>query len=72
MIDLLKAFDYIQNCLLLAKMNTYGLSNDACEFVSRYLCDRYQRVNISNNKSARNTLLKGIHKGSGFGVIFIK
>ncbi len=38
--------------LLIDKISAYGLSNDACEFMSRYLCDRYQRVKISNNKSS--------------------
>ncbi len=46
-------------------MSAYGLSNDACEFMSSYLCDRYQRVTISNNNSSRKKMLKGILQGSG-------
>ncbi len=50
--------------LLIAKMSHYGLSNDACEFKSSYLCDRYQRVKISNDRSSWKKMLKGIPLGS--------
>ncbi len=55
--------------LLIAKMSAYGLSNDACEFMSKYLCDRYQtfKVKISNNKSSWKKMLKGIPQGSRLG-----
>ncbi len=53
--------------LLIAKMSAYGLSNGACELMSSYLCDRYQRVKISNNKSSWKKMLKGIPQGSGLG-----
>ncbi len=52
LIDLSKAFDCMPHGLLISKMSAYGLSNDACEFMSSYLCNRYQRVKISNNKSS--------------------
>ncbi len=68
LIDLSKAFDCMPQCLLIAKMSTYDLSNDACEFMSSYLCDRYQRVKISNNKSSWKKMLKGIPQGSGLGL----
>ncbi len=45
----------------------YVLNNDACEFMSSYLYDRYQRVKISNNKSSWKKMLKGIPQGSGLG-----
>ncbi len=51
--------------LLIAKLSGYGLSNDTCEFMSSYLCDRYQSVKISNNKSSWKKMLKGISQGSG-------
>ncbi len=44
LIDLSKAFDCMPHGLLITKMSAYGLSNDACEFMSNYLYDRYQRV----------------------------
>ncbi len=36
----------MQHGLLIDKMSAYGLNNDACEFMSSYLCDRYQSVKI--------------------------
>ncbi len=51
LIDLWKAFDCIPHGLLIAKMKAYGLSDEACTFMSSYICDRYQRVNVSNTKS---------------------
>ncbi len=53
--------------LLIAKMSAYGLSNDACEFMTSNLCDTYQRVKISNNKSSWKKMLKGIPQGSEHG-----
>ncbi len=61
LIDLPKAFDCIPNRLLIAKMKVYGLSNEACTFMSSYICDRYQRVKMSNTKSSWTKLTKGIH-----------
>ncbi len=55
------------HCLLIAKMSDYRLSNDACEFMSSYLCDRYQKVKISNNKSSWKKMLKDIPQSSGLG-----
>ncbi len=67
LIDLPKAFDCMPHGLLIAKMSADGLNNDACEFMRSYLCDRYQRVKISNNKSSRKKMLKGIPLVSGLG-----
>ncbi len=62
LIDLSKSFDCMPHGLLIAKMSAYGLSNDACEFMSSYLCDRYLRVKISNNNSSWKKMLKGIRR----------
>ncbi len=43
LIDLSKAFDCMPHGLLIAKMSAYGFSNDACQFISGYLCDRYRK-----------------------------
>ncbi len=37
--------------LLIAKMKAYGLSDEACTFMSSYICYRCHRVNVSNTKS---------------------
>ncbi len=67
LIDLSKAFDCIPHGLLIAKMSAYCPKNDACEFICSYLCDKYQRVKISN-KSSWKTMMKGIPQGCGFGL----
>ena len=67
LMDLSKAFDCIPHGLLIAKMNAYGMSNNACEFMSSYLSGRYQRVKISNDKSSWSPLLKGVPQGSCLG-----
>ncbi len=52
LIDLSKAFDCIPHGLLIAKMKSYGLSDEACTFMSSYICDIYQWVKVSNTKSS--------------------
>ncbi len=43
---------YIPHGLLVAKMNLYGLSGDAFEFMSSYLTGRFQRVINSDERSS--------------------
>ncbi len=52
LMDISKAFDCVPYGLLIAQMHAYGLSTNACEFISSYLSDRHQRVKISNVKSS--------------------
>ena len=42
--DLSKAFDTLNNNLLLAKLNEYGFSFSAIKFIQSYLLERFQRV----------------------------
>ena len=46
--DLSKAFDTLNNDLLLAKLNAYGFSANSIAYSKSYLSDRYQRTNINN------------------------
>ncbi len=48
-------------------MNAYGLSGDACEFMSGYLTGQLQRVNISDERSSWMPLLKGFPQGFRLG-----
>ena len=46
--DLSKAFDTLNNDLLLAKLNAYGFSANSIAYSKSYLSDRYQRTNVNN------------------------
>ncbi len=65
--DLSKAFDCMLHALLIAKMKAYGISDDACIFISSYLSGRYQRVRISDKRSEWHPLTKGVPQGSCLG-----
>jgi hypothetical protein len=47
--DLSKAFDYVNNDILLEKLKFYGISGNANKLIRSYLTDRYQRVKLRNN-----------------------
>ena len=70
LMDLSKAFDCIPHSLLIAKLKSYGLGNNACEFMSSYLNHRYQRVKILTDRSSWTPLLKRIPQGYGLGPFF--
>ncbi len=42
LIDLSKAFDCVSLGLLITKLKAYGLTGDACRFMSSYLSGRFQ------------------------------
>ena len=65
--DFSKAFDCLLHALLIAKLNAYGFSTAACERMSSYLNQRMQRVKISNCRSSRKILNKGVPQGSILG-----
>ena len=65
--DLSKAFDCLPHRLLISKLKTYGLDNDACTLVASYFCDRNQRVKIGSYKSGWLNVIKGAPQGSLFG-----
>ena len=49
--DLSKAFDSLNHDLLLAKLEAYGLDNNAVRFMRSYLTIRLQRRKINNSLS---------------------
>ena len=65
--DLSKAFDCLPHRLLIAKLNAYGVSNEACTLVAKYFQERYQRVKIGNTKSEWMEITKGCPQGSLMG-----
>ena len=62
--DLSKAFDCLPHGLLMAKLHDYILSPAACCLLGDYLSGRWQQVKISNVRSTRETLAKGVPQGS--------
>ena len=67
LMDLSKAFDCMPHNLLLAKLQAYGLSNEAITLMRSYLTGRRQRVKIGSTTSAWLEIQKGVPQGSILG-----
>ena len=65
--DLSKAFDLMPHALLIAKLSSYGVSENACRFLISYLVDRRQRVKVTGFASNNVTINKGVPQGSVLG-----
>ena len=65
--DLRKAFDRINHQLLLAKLHTYGFSQQALAIICSYLSNRKQRIKINNVFSSWKDLILGVPQGSVLG-----
>ena len=66
-IDLKKAFDTIDHCILLDKLNYYGIRGLANKWIRSYLSNRYQYVVINNSHSEYRKLVCGVPQGSILG-----
>ena len=69
LMDLSKAFDCLNHDLLIAKLDAYGFSRGALNFISSYLSQRKQRVKMENHEcrcatriSFGTSLVQYIHK----------
>ena len=69
LMDLSKAFDCIPHDLLIAKLHSYGLSNEALRYIYSYLKGRKQRVKLGDIESDLLDLLSGVPQGSILGPI---
>ena len=67
LIDLQKAFDTINHCILLRKMVSLGFSNHLIMWFQSYISDRSFRVNIKNKYSGTAKTECGVPQGSIFG-----
>ena len=63
-LNLSKAFDTINNDLLLAKLKAYGFSPNALKLMHSYLNNRKQQVQINNKFISEGTVITGVPQGS--------
>jgi hypothetical protein len=54
--DLPKAFDCVNLDILLSKLNFYGITGNAYEWIKSFLSNRFQRVEIKNENPNYETL----------------
>ena len=64
LIDLSKAFDCINNELLIAKLHAYGFSLESLTFIQSYLTKRIQRVKINSSFSEYSNAESEVPQGS--------
>ena len=65
--DLSKAFDSLNHEFLLAKLEAYGLDNNAVSFMRSYLTNRLQSCKINNSFSEWAKIFTGVPQGSILG-----
>ena len=65
--DLSKAFDTLPHDLLIAKLNAYGLSSSALDFLFDYLTNRKQRCKVGSSYSSWADIKSGVPQGSVMG-----
>ena len=68
--DLSKAFDCVNNELIIAKLHAYGLSYSALKLIQSYLSKRKQKVRINNSFSSLQEIEHGVPQGSILGPLF--
>ena len=65
--DLSKAFDCINQELLIAKLEAYGFDKNALIFIHSYITGRKQRTNVNNILSTWKDITSGVSQGSVLG-----
>lgn len=74
LMQLLKAFDTINDDLLIAKLHVYGLDKFYLKVLFTYLTKRFHRTNVLNNFSSWSKLVYqlGVPQRSDLGPILFK
>ena len=70
LMDLSKAFDIVNDELLIAKLGVYGFDERALAIILNCLSDRWQRTKINTSFSTWIKLLHGVPQGSVLGPLF--
>ena len=65
--DMSKAFDTLNNKLLIAKLGAYGFDTKALYYIKSYLDNRKQRVRVNRNFSSWQEIIAGVPQGSILG-----
>ena len=68
-IDFRKAFDTVQHCILLRKLESYGIRGLPLLLIRNYLSDRVQAVRVGDSLSSFRTISVGVPQGSILGPI---
>ena len=63
-LDLSKAFDTVNNSILLQKLDRLGFRNKSNDLFKSYLADRQMLVNVNGCSSAKKTINIGVPQGS--------
>ena len=68
--DLSKAFDCVSHDLLIAKLNSYGLDQNALNVIHNYLSGRSQKTKVGSSFSDLLDILYSLPQGSILGSLF--
>ena len=69
-LDLSKAFDTLDHAILLSKLEAYGITGTARQWITDYLRNRQQFVEINDSKSDASRQICGVPQGSILGPLF--
>ena len=70
-IDLQKAFDTVEHCILLSKLPFYGIKDTEHAWIKSYLSNRYQFVQRDTAKSESRVVKFGVPQGSILGPVLL-
>ena len=69
--DLSKAFDCLPHNILLCKLSSCGLTENATKLIESYLSERKKQIKIENVVSGWAEIKKGVPQGSILGLFFL-